>query len=48
MADDTSSLSFLRRCVVVVFGAKAAIQRCTLHYADLRIMPMWPQKLLCA
>ena len=31
-----------------VFGAKVLIQRCTLHYADPRIMPMWPQKLLCA
>ena len=27
-----------------VFGAKALIQRCTLHYADLRIMPRLPWK----
>jgi putative transposase len=26
--------------VKAVFGAHAAIQRCTVHYADLRIMPM--------
>jgi transposase-like protein len=32
----------LAAAVREVFGAKAAIQRCTLHYADLRIMPMPP------
>jgi putative transposase len=29
----------LAAAVHEVFGAKAAVQRCTLHYADLRIMP---------
>jgi putative transposase len=27
-----------------VFGNKAAVQRCTLHYAEGRIMPSWPPK----
>ena len=31
----------LSAAVREVFGAQALIQRCTLHYADLRIMPMW-------
>jgi transposase-like protein len=29
----------LSAAVREVFGAKALIQRCTLHYADIRIMP---------
>jgi len=29
----------LSAAVTTVFGASAAIQRCTVHYADLRIMP---------
>jgi putative transposase len=37
----------LRKAVVDVLD-HPVIQRCQLHYADLRIMPMWPQKLLCA
>ena len=31
----------LAAAVREVFGDLAAVQRCTLHYADLRIMPMW-------
>jgi transposase-like protein len=35
----------LRRAVLDVFD-HPVIQRCQLHYADLRIMPMWPQECL--
>jgi transposase-like protein len=31
----------LSAAVREVFGDKALIQRCTLHYADVRIMPIW-------
>jgi putative transposase len=31
----------LRAAVKKVFGELALVQRCTLHYADLRVMPTW-------
>ncbi len=36
--DGAKSLS---SAVRAVFGAKAAIQRCTVHYAEQRVMPSW-------
>jgi transposase-like protein len=31
----------LRKAVRAIFGDAALVQRCHIHYADLRIMPMW-------
>jgi hypothetical protein len=31
----------LRKTVRATFGEAALVQRCQVHYADLRIMPMW-------
>ena len=36
----------LRKGVTKVFGAKAIVQRCTLHYAEQRIMPSWRPEAL--
>jgi putative transposase len=36
----------LRSAVVKVFGERALIQRCTLHYAEHRIMPSWAREAL--
>jgi hypothetical protein len=31
----------LHKAVTQMFGSAALIQRCQVHYADLRIMPTW-------
>ena len=31
----------LRKAVRATFGDAALVQRCQVHYADLRIMPIW-------
>jgi len=31
----------LRKAIAQTFGARALIQRCQEHYADLRLMPTW-------
>ena len=36
----------LRKAVVKVFGDRALIQRCTIHYAEQRIMPSWTREAL--
>jgi hypothetical protein len=36
----------LRKGVTKVFGTKALVQRCTLHYAEQRIMPSWRPEAL--
>ena len=36
----------LRKAVVKVFGERALIQRCTLHYAEQRIMPSQAREAL--
>jgi len=33
----------LRAAVSAVLGARAPVQRCVRHYADLRVMPRWPR-----
>ena len=36
----------LSAAVNEVFGSLAAVQRCTLHYAERRVMPTWPLEAL--
>ena len=36
----------LRKAVAKVFGDRALVQRCTLHYAEQPIMPSWTRKPL--
>jgi transposase-like protein len=36
----------LRKAVAKVFGTKALVQRCTLHYAEELVMPTWRRELL--
>lgn len=37
----------LAAAVKEVFGGLAAVQRCTLHYAEQRIMPSWDRESFC-
>jgi putative transposase len=36
----------LRKAVVKVFGERALVQRCTLHYAEQWVMPSWSGEFL--
>ena len=36
----------LRRAISDVYGSLGVVHRCQVHYADVRIMPMWAQARL--